>query len=160
MNEILWQILEKSNVKTILNLRVINKSFNNYCKKYKKQLIRIIFRQAGYVTINDFSYKELLEVIYKIGIHKLESSLITDYETMKNYETKIRHFMYKNITNYNCSHSNLYHLPLMPNLRVLNCSFNRITYIPNYPKMEILLCNNNVVYFITMRDVNKITRII
>jgi hypothetical protein len=87
MNEILWQILEKSNVKTILNLRVINKSFNNYCKKYKKQLIRIIFRQAGYVTINDFSYKELSNVMYKIGVHKLESSLITDYETMKNYET-------------------------------------------------------------------------
>ncbi len=151
MNEILWDILEKCNVETILNIRLINKNFNNYCKRYKKQLIRIIFRQAGYTNLGDSSYEELLDVIKKLGIYNLESVLITDYETMQGYDFKLRQFMYNNITNYNCSHSNLYYLPQMPNVRVLNCSYNKITYVPNYPKLEILLCNNNVVHFLMLK---------
>lgn len=157
-NDILWEILKFSDVETILKLYKINYSFYTFCKRYSSQFIRIIFYRSGYVNLLKYSDDLLISVIRSIGIYNLQTSLKTDYETVKKTPSFVRNLLYRNITEFNCSNCRLYNLPQMPNLRVLNCSYNKLTYIYNYPKLEVLICDNNLIYLLILRN-NKLRKL-
>ena len=158
-NDVLWEILKKSDVETILKLYKINNSFYNYCRTYYSQFIRIIFYQSGYVNLMNYSTETLVFIIKKLGIYNLQSALKTDYKTVKKFCVTIKTLLYKNMIEFNCSNCRLYNLPHMPNLRVLNCSLNNLTYIYTYPKLEVLICDNNSIYFIVLKNNNILRKL-
>lgn len=159
-DEVLWEICKHSDTSTILKLYTINRSFNSYCKLYEKQFIELLFYGAGYVNLMNYPKERLINIIRILGgVYKLSSGLITDSKTMRNYGSVIKTFMYNNVTHYNCSNSNMYSLPVMPNIRVLNCSYNKLSFIPYYKKLEVLICSNNLLYFISFGDNNSLRKI-
>lgn len=155
MDGALLSILENSNYSEILNLCKTNALLNNYCKNYPRQVLRLIFKSAGFKKFNYDNLKDIFKFLYQKNNY-LESFLKLKYSNLATYPLIIQTFLLENCKVFECQDDELSELPVnLYNVEELNCSENKLQNefdFSIYTKLQVLNCSDNNLTRIKLPD--------